>query len=382
MRLFRFEVRKLLGLPMLWGFLALSLALNGLFLMTGIHDAPWAEYVASILLVTGQRTDDPAFPAGLDTLPEEPFRDLLEEQTAEPQNVLDGFDAVRLGRQEAGLIGVTGKWAERVAKKYEALQPVVDEMADSGVAYDVYVGEGTHDYQVYLTGVIYHAALTEALLLAVLLTLYAFGYEAQSRTDLLVFSTRSGRGVNRAKLAAATAVSLLCYLLLCVCTLAPFAMVYHLRDFLSMHVSSSFNYVRVSPALVKPFLTWKPFTLAGYLGATLALGAALTVVFVLFAAVFGLLLRNTYLAFLACFLVAVGMLALTVFSGDAGCWGGYFLGMCLPIPVWLHQQYWFTDMGVAAFLPWQETLCTAGELAVFAALVLLAARRFRRKDLT
>lgn len=382
MRLYRFELQKLLKLPMLWGFLVLSLALNGLFLMADIYDAPWTEYVASILPVTGQRTDDPAFPAGLKTLPDTPFRTVLAEQTAEPQNVLEGFDTARLGQQEAGLIGVTGKWAERVAKKYEALQPVADEMAASGVAYDLYAGEGTHDYQVHLTGIMYHAALSEALLLAVLLTLYAFGYEVQNGTDLLVFSTRSGRCINRAKLAAALTASLLCYVLLCVCTLIPFAVVYHLRDFLSMNVSSSFNYVRVSPALVKPFLTWKPFTLAGYLGATLALGAALTVVFVLFAAVCGLLLRNTYLAFLAWFVTAVGMLALTVFCGDIGFWDGYFLGMCLPVPVWLHQQHWFTDMGIAGFLPWQETLCTAGGLAGFAALTLLAARRFQRKDLT
>ncbi len=382
MRTFRFELKKLLRLPMLWGFLALSLALNGLLTMTAIHDAPWYTYVASVLPVTFQRTDDPAFAAGLEMLPAEDFRAALAEQTAEPVNALDGYDAALLGTQEAGLIGVTGKWADIFAQKYARLQPIVDEMAASGVAYDVYAAAGTHDYQLHLTGILYHAALTEALLLAVLLTLYAFGCEAQHGTDLLVFSTRAGRGVNRAKLAAALAASLLCYAILCVGALLPFAMIYHLRDFLSMSVSSSFNYVVVAPVLVKPFLTWKPFTLAGYLGATLALGAALTVVFALFAAVCGLLLRNTYLAFLAWFVTAAGMLALPVFSADVKVWTGYFLGMCLPVPVWLNQQYWFTDLGSAAFLPWQETVCTAANLAAFALLTLLALRRFRRKDLT
>lgn len=382
MRLFRFELSKLLHLPMLWGFLLLSLALNGLLIMTGIHELPWLDYVASSLPVTFQRTDDPAFAAGLDMLPAGEYREALREQTAQPVNALDGFDTASLGLDEAWLIGVTGRWADIFAQKYEKLQPIVDEMADSGAAYDVYAASGTRRFQNLLTGVVYHAALTESLLLAVLLTLYAFGCETQNRTDLLIFSTRAGRGVNRAKLAAALAGSLLSYLLLCVLTLVPFALLYPLRDFLSMNVSSSFNYVVVTPVLTKPFLTWAPFTLAGYLGATLLLGAALTVVFSLYGAVCGLLLRNTYHAFLTWFVTAVAMVALPVFCADARLFGGYFLGMCLPVPVWLHQQYWFTEMGTVSFLPWHETICTAAGLAGFAVLVLLAVRYFQRKDLT
>ncbi len=382
MRLFRFELAKLLRQPMLWGFLLLSLALNGLFTLSGIHEKPWLDYVASCLPVTFQRTDDPAFLAGLDTLPAGEFRDALRGQAAAPVNILDGYDTAALAHAEAGLIGLSGSWADIFAQKYEKLQPIVDKMAASGAAYDIYAASGTHDFQVHLTGIVYHAALTEALLLAVLLTLYAFGYEVQNRTDLLVFSTRSGRGVNRAKLAAALTASLLCYLLLCVLTLIPFALVYPLRDFLSMNVSSSFHYVAVTPVLSKPFLTWRPFTLAGYLGASLLLGAALTAVFVLFAAVCGLLLRNTYFAFLAWFVLSVSMMALPVLCADVRLFSGYFLGMCLPVQVWFYQQSWFTDMGTVSFLPWHETVCTLAALAGFAALALLAARHFRRKDLT
>lgn len=380
MRLFRFELVKLLRLPMLWVFLALSLALNGLLIMTGIHEEPWIGYIASVLPVTFQRTDDPAFAAGLDMLPEDEFREALRAQTAEPRNALAGLDTAAIGRMQAGYIGVTGKWADIFAQKYEKLQPVADEIAASGAPYDVYAGRYTRDFQVHLTGVVYHAVLTEALLLAVMLTLYALGYEAQNRTDLLVFSTRAGRGVNSPKLAAATTASLLCYLLLCVLTLVPFALLYHLRGFLRMNVSSSFNYMLVGMARV-PFLTWRSFTLAAYLGATLALGAVLVIVFALGAAACGLLLRNTWLAFLLWFVASMGSLALPVFCGDAGVWGGYFLGLCLPVPVWLVQQEWFTALGGNAFLPWHETVCTFANLAVFAVLTLLSALRFQRKDL-
>ena len=147
-----------------------------------------------------------------------------------------------------------------------------------------------------------------------------------------------------------------------------------------MNVSSSFNYILVGTVRV-PFLTWRSFTLAGYLGATFVLGAVLVCVFVLCAAVCGLVMRNTYTAFLQWFVASVGSLALPVFCGDAGLWGGYFLGLGLPVPVWLVQREWFTVLGGASVLPWHETVCTLGDLAVFAVLAFLAERRFRRKDM-
>ena len=135
MRLFRFELAKLLRLPMLWGFLLLSLALNGLFTMTGIHEKPWLDYVASSLPVTFQRTDDPAFLAGLDTLPAEEFRETLREQASVPVNALDGYDTAALAHADAGLIGLSGSWADIFAHKYEKLQPIVDEIADGGAVF-------------------------------------------------------------------------------------------------------------------------------------------------------------------------------------------------------------------------------------------------------
>ena len=76
------------------------------------------------------------------------------------------------------------------------------------------------------------------------------------------------------------------------------------------------------------------------------------------------------------------MMALPVLCADVRLFSGYFLGMCLPVQVWFYQQSWFTDMGTVSFLPWHETVCTLAALAGFAALALLAARHFRRKDLT
>lgn len=381
MLLLRFELKKLARLPMLWVFLALSLALNGILIASAYSSAPWLAFVADAVQATGPRTDAPAFAEGLAALPESALRDALAAQTAAPWNALEGYDAAALGAVHAQMLGLTGPLTEVFAAKYEKLQPVTDAIAASGAPYDLYAGEATHDLQAHLTGVVYHAVLTEGILLAVLLTLFSLGYEVQNRTDLLVYATKAGRHITGAKLGASLLAGLACYAALLLLTLVPFALLFHLKAFLSMNVSSSFNYVQMG-LIAKPFLTWRSFTLGQYLAATAALGALLIVVFALFAAVCGLLCRNTYFAFLLWFVCAAGMLALAMFCADKALWHGYFTGMFLPVPLWYEQQLWFTELGGNALIPWQETVGVLANALLFAALTLLAARRFHRKDLT
>lgn len=381
MRLLRFELVKLARLPMLWIFLAGSLLLNGFLTATDYAITPWFSYLSEALTVTGQRTYSPAFAEGLLTLPESESRDWLAEQTEAPQNALEGYDAAELGAFHAKMLGLSGAFEDLFLRKYDQLQPVIDEIAASGAPYDLYAGAATHDFQIHLTGIVLHAALTESILLAALLTLFSLGYESQNRTELLVYSTKSGRRIVCAKLAASLLAGLACYAVLFILTLIPFAILYHLGDFLNMNVSSSFNYLNAW-MISKPFLTWRSFTLGQYLAATAALGALLTCIFSLFAAVCALLCRNVYTAFLAWFITAAGMLAAASFFAEQGLWGGYFAVMFLPVPVWFEQQLWFTELGGNALMPWQETAGTVASLALFAVLTLLAARRFGRKDLT
>ena len=114
--------------------------------------------------------------------------------------------------------------------------------------------------------------------------------------------------------------------------------------------------------------------------AVVGLGGLLTVVFALLAAVCGTLIQNVYLSALVLALLLCGGAATQALCAQAGLWMGYALLTCQPVSVWLYVNGWFTELGLNAFVPWQESMGTGLSLAICGAGTALALRRFGRKD--
>ena len=120
--------------------------------------------------------------------------------------------------------------------------------------------------------------------------------------------------------------------------------------------------------------------MAQYLLAFLALGAGLTAVFSLLAAVCGILVRNTYFAALAAGVLCFGGLGVTSVLGEAGLWAPYLVSNLQPTTLWLSCSGWFTELGLNAVLPWQETIGVGVNLLLWGGGTALALHRFERKD--
>ena len=133
--------------------------------------------------------------------------------------------------------------------------------------------------------------------------------------------------------------------------------------------------------MVKPFITWGDFTVAGYLAATLVLIAAMTVISGFTASVVGTLIRNTYVAALALMLLCAGGFALIVAFADLKLWAAYEISAFLPVTLWTTQNIWFTESGISSILPWQETITACFGLLLFGCGTWLALRHFYRKDI-
>lgn len=171
------------------------------------------------------------------------------------------------------------------------------------------------------------------------------------------------------------------YILLAALTLTAYFCLWDYSGVWGASVSSQFNYL-TDMLLRRPFLTWADFTVAGYLAAMLALGAALTAVFALLAAVCGLLLRrNPYAAALVLAVTGFGGVGVTALLAQAGLWPAYFVSLAHPSCVWLAISGWFTELGLSGAVPWQETLSTGLDLLILGLGTLLALRHFGRKDI-
>ena len=378
MRLLRYEWSKLARLPALWGVLALCLVFNCLLIGSGDRWRwEWNE-AAAITSGLDQRVDTD-FLDGLGQRPQSEYRDYLLSAAESMTDIYADYDLKSLSGFYNGYVKSSPTAAALMARKYDRLAERITHLSETGAAMDWYSGPITHNVHQFLYGTLMRAVLTEGAVLGMLSMLFLLGYENQQRTAAGVYASRTGRKLCRWKVLAGITWALAVYLLLAVLTLGVFLLFWDWGGIWSGSVSSQFNYV-IDMLVRRPFFTWADFTVGSYLAAVVGLGGLLTVVFALLAAVCGTLVRNVYLSALVLTLLLCGGAAAQALCAQAGLWMGYALLTFQPVSVWLYVNGWFTELGLNAFVPWQETVGTGLGLAVCGVGTALALRRFGRKD--
>lgn len=373
------EWRKLFYLPALWAFLGLCLVFNGLLIATqSPYDRAFFNDTSADAELLGQRVDG-EFLAGLSAMPETENRKLLLQSVAGLEDVFETYDTGELADFYTGVVKTSPLAMEWMTWKYGLLAERVEHLSQTDAALDLYAGPATYGSHQFLFGALFRAILGESAILAMLGTLYLLGYEGLHQTEGLACATRTGRRLWGVKLLAALPASTVVYGLLASFTLTPYFLLYDYGGIWSASVSSQFNYFS-DMLFVRPFLTWGDFTVGQYLTAALALGAALTAVFSLLAAVFGIFIRNSYLAALALMALCFGGLGIVSALGELGWWAVYLIACFQPVIVWLSCSAWFTELGLTAVLPWQETIAVGLNLLLLGGGAILVLRRFSRKD--
>ena len=378
MRLLRYEWSKLARLPALWGVLVLCLAFNCLLIGSGDRwRREWNE-TAAMTGGLGQRVDG-GFLDGLRLQPQAEYRDYLLSAAEGMTDVYADYDLKSLSDFYNSYVKSSPTAAVLMGRKYEQLAERIAHLSETGAAMDWYGGPVTHNVHQFLYGVLMRAVLTEGAVLGMLSMLFLLGYENQQRTAAGVYASRTGRKLCRWKALAGITWALAVYLLLAAVTLGIFLLFWDWSGVWGGSVSGQFNYI-IDLFYPRPFFTWTDFTVGGYLAAAVGLGGLLTVVFALLAAICGTLVRNVYLSALLLALLLCGSAAAQALCSQAGLWMGYALLTFQPVSIWLTINGWFTELGLNAFVPWQETVSTGLGLAVCGMGTALALRHFGRKD--
>ena len=375
-----YEWRKLFRLPALWAFLGLSLLFNALLILSlSDQDRTFFNETSADAALLGQRVDE-TFPERLAALPETENRTVLLQSVTGLEDPFETYDTGILKEFYRDMVKDSPAAAAWMEWKYDLLAARVDHLARTDAGMDLYAGPVTQGGHQFLFGTLMRSILGEAAIAAMLGTLYLLGYEGIHKTESLACASRTGRRLRRTKVLASLAAAPILLALVALPALGLYFARFDYRGIWDASVSSQFNYL-TDMLLTRPYLTWGDFTAAQYLAAALALGAGLTVVYSLLAALCGTLVRNPYLAALVLGIVCLGGLGLASALGNLKLWVGYVLVCFQPTIVWLCCGGWFTELGLNAVLPWQETITVAVNLLVLGTGTALALRRFRRKDI-
>lgn len=358
MRLYKWELKKLISAPAIWAFFALCFAFNILIIISDSYGARYANELSREIA----RTGDGRY-TGID-------------------DVFIGYETSYIADAFVRAYQLTGVPETLMREKYRMLQSAVERNAETGAGLDVYADAYTFNdvHRSLFRSTLFHL-LTESALFALLAALFTLGYEHQQKTESLVYSSRTGRKTARHKCFAALTAAAAGYVLLTALTLSVYFIVWDYSGFWDANVSSMSNFV-FDEAGQRPFITWLSLNVAQYLAVMLALGFLLTVVFCLVGSLAGLLTRNTYMGFIFVMLICLFIIAAAFFCANAGL-GWVLLALLFsPAAAWITSGRWLTDMGGWAFMPFQETVTIAGNLLLFSCLTVVAAKRFMRKDVT
>lgn len=193
MRLLCHEWRKLLRLPVLWGFLALCLAFNGLLLYQADGLRGWFNQGSALASTLGQRMDG-AFVQALEQRPPSEYGSAVLDAARTGENIFETFQLDKLCAYYQNGVLQHSPWAqEKMAEKYAKLAPRQAHLAQTQAALDLYAGPATQAAHQFLYGTLFRALTAEGAILGMLGTLFLLGYEGMHRTTLMVYSTRTGR---------------------------------------------------------------------------------------------------------------------------------------------------------------------------------------------
>ena len=377
MKIAKHEFKKIVLSPVLLGFLGLCLAFN-MLLAFGFGHNEYADFIASVAQDVGVRmgADFDERVRGLTT---SDHASRLARETQGMADVFDGYTTGYLADRYIGFMELSGLTERLMRSKYARLQYAVDARFEAGDGMDLYFAEATYWRHQQLFYIMMGAVLFQGILLSALVMLLSLGYEYNAKTELVVYATKIGRRVNHPKLLASLTAGLAAYAILAAVTLTVYLTLNPMGGVWESSVSSGFNYV-LSMMVARPFVTWHGFTVFTYLLAFVGISAALIVCFALMGYMTGSLTRNSYIGFLALFLLNFAMFVLP----------GEIFGATIPTfilalsPVWLSFQrgMWFTDGGGNALWPHFETVGVLAYFALLAVLCVLSWHLFRRRNLT
>lgn len=385
------EIKKIVSLPALWGFMALLLVFNTMMVFGGDFSDE-IDYINAVTIVAGDEYGADFLERVEAIIPPDDEKHgavnyFHKSILNDAQNYSGGLQKSYFSGEYEGF--TQSEWIKDnslskslfsiLKDKYEKVKSAIARKNASGETDSVAFASRTDQIFGYASGTLGRLLLAESVVVAVLVILFSVSYEQISNTDLLLYSTKEGRKkLAQSKITAAFIVAVAAFALIFG---YGYGLYFSLNDFSHVWdepVSSVNNFVELVSGRI-PVVAWGKLTFGGYFILSTVLGLALMTVFFAFAASLGLLFKDSYLAFGA---IAFGaflniiLIFMPPFSILI-----YYIVYLFPTGTVFSMPAWFQYGGTATLFAYQEVLCTVIWLAVSAGVLFGSMRYFVKKDI-
>lgn len=385
------EIKKIIMMPALWGFVALLTVLNCVLALNGNFSGE-IDYINAVNGIAGDKYNS-AYLSSVKAMlpPDEAERTLESFYHEDILAAAEGFDGGRTAKyfskeyaayaesEEIKSMPFSELITSLLGKKYDKIKTVAAQKNASGEVNAVAFGGETGRVFGYASGTLGVLMLAESALIAALVILFSMSYESINNTDILLYSTKAGRlKFALYKTAAALAVSTLIFAFIYAVTYGCFFAQNDFSRVWDAPISAYYNSVRVGQVSM-PVVAWSSMTFSGYFILSTLLGYFVMLVFFAFSCALGLIMKNTYAAFGIVAFVSLVNAALMVFPPPSPL--AMLLAYMFPAGIIGLMPAWFQYAGTVTLLPYQETVMTAFWLLITAAAFFFSLRVFIKKDI-
>ncbi|MEG0286977.1 MAG: hypothetical protein RR647_12925 [Vagococcus sp.] len=380
MILLGFEFKKLLEQPMIIGFLILCLVFNMAWIISVDLNKNYLEMVQSFSLANGSKMTEKTVEQ-VQELPKENNQKRLLLSIENSKDELSHTSGSQLGEKVTDFYQVTEAFKSDLNKKYQLLETSIQTLVSQQAGADLAVVGETMSFFTFIRNVLLKLLLAEGLIFSLLVGLFASTSESMTKTNKIIFTTKTGRKVQVSKYISGLLLSILFFTLVVLATFLFFNLFYPLGTIWNNSMSTQFHFNVYFPGLLElPFITWLPMTLATHTLFSILLSLLLIIVCFSCHFVMGLWLDHLFKGFV----VTVGIVALhkimVIGAMSKGYWSVFKYLMFSPIEVWENQGYWFTEMGPFSILPFQESLVVAVSLISVLGVLLLTYKYYPKKE--
>ncbi|MBR5949731.1 MAG: hypothetical protein IKZ82_13960 [Clostridia bacterium] len=362
MKIFIYELKKLLRFPLMWVLAALSIGLNALLMHTPLGYPEFTRNLREMYRVLS---------AGIHEW--EAFRIYTEyrEHYSGVYNELDMLTVLEEKKDDLGF-EPTGSYAEFIRGNYEKLQKRVEEIRNGGETDGPFYPGGLFGIHGALYSVL-SFAIVEMLIITCFSVLYLMDFERISHTNETVLSSAVGRRIMGVKLGAGLLFGMLLSVIILAASLADFLALVPMEGLWSTSVSAFTVMER------ELFITFFPLTIAQELMLGIAAALMLTLIMGLIVGAAQYFCKNSYLVTVCTAAIFFGAHTAIKFVNNAG----IFTTAIRMTPAALLRSCgkWFiADHPAIAFAG--SELWTLGIWGAIALAALLFGKmRFMRKDI-
>lgn len=293
------------------------------------------------------------------------------------KNIDENYKAINItdmGKDGVTTYRLSGQAAETVRKQYNKLAVRFEQLKDNGEHKNLFFIGKAYRMHTFLFGTLFRSSIIEIGILVVLITGYLLSYEFENRTQLMAYSTKRGRKLDRDKLFTAILLSIGITTIILGVSLAVYFAVFDYSGLWRVPISSGFNW-----EYGLPYISWWKMSLVKYLICCIVLVYLCEIIFTFIAYGISCFIRNSYMV---CFIFTVlGGLAFVVPSLMPSYSNGIFTAQFTPFVLCGYSREWFMEKGPMTPFKYYELITVVVWSVIVTIMYSICNGRFKRQNI-